>query len=93
MYEDILNRMRICVRLCGYVMTLHAEEEMDEDALTIFDIEHCILTGHIVERQRDRMTGVRKYLVQGGSMLGEPLVVVGKMSSADKLVIITVYRA
>ena len=37
-------------------MTLHAEEEMNNDDLTIYDVESAILTGKIVERQRDRET-------------------------------------
>lgn len=36
-------------------MTLHAEEEMSDDGLTIYDIEHCILTGKIIERQKNRL--------------------------------------
>ena len=35
------------VRTRQYVMTLHAAEEMDEDGLTIFDVERGILTGKI----------------------------------------------
>lgn len=46
-------------------MTLHAEEEMDNDGLTIFDVESVILTGEIIEWQRDRKTRERKYLVRG----------------------------
>ena len=38
-------------------MTLHAEEEMDDDGLTIFDVECAILTGEIVQRQKDHGTG------------------------------------
>jgi len=37
-------------------MTIHAEEEMDEDGLSIFDVERAILTGDIIERQKDRET-------------------------------------
>jgi len=37
-------------------MTLHAEEEMDDDNLSIFDVERGILTGRIIERQQDRDT-------------------------------------
>ncbi len=40
----------------GYVMTMHADEEADEDGLSILDIESVILTGSIVERQRDGET-------------------------------------
>jgi len=40
-------------------MTLHADEEMDRDELTIEDIECAILTGEVVERQRDRHEGAK----------------------------------
>ncbi len=49
--------MREKVRAREYVMTLHAEEEKDADNLSILDVEHCILTGEIVERQKDKRTG------------------------------------
>ena len=52
MFDRILRRMRELVRTSQYVMTLHAEEEMEADGLSAFDIERCILTGRIVERQR-----------------------------------------
>ncbi len=61
----ILNRMREKVRRRQYVMTLHADEEMDDDGLTIFDIENGILTGTIIERQKDRKAKEQKYLVRG----------------------------
>lgn len=56
MFERILKRMREKVRKRLYVMTLHAEEEMNNDYLTIYDIERGILTGEILERQKDRVT-------------------------------------
>lgn len=57
MFDRILKRMQKKVHTHQYVMTLHAEEEMDDDGLTIFDVESGILTGEIVERQKDRITG------------------------------------
>ena len=91
MFERILNRMRERVRALQYVMTLHAEEEMVSDDLTVFDIEQAILGGRIVERQRDSDTGEWKYLVKGESVEGHQLVAVSKLSPTDKLIIITVY--
>ena len=44
MYPRILRRMRAKVRQRQYLMTLHANEEMDNDSLTIFDLERGILT-------------------------------------------------
>lgn len=64
MFERVLKRMREKVRTRQYVMTLHGAEEMDEDALTIFDLESTILTGEIVERQKDQVTAEWKYLVR-----------------------------
>jgi len=72
-------------------MTIHAEEEMNDDGLTIFDVEHCLLTGEITERQKDRKTGEWKYLVSGETFGKNEAVVVSKLSITGSLVIITVY--
>ena len=83
--------MRQKVRSREYVMTLHAEDEMEDDALTIGDVEHALLTGEIRERQRDRQTKEWKYLVTGPSRAGSAVGVVAKLSPTGRLVIITVY--
>lgn len=49
MFERIMKRMRERIRNRRYVMTLHAEEEMNADGLTIYDVERGILTGDILE--------------------------------------------
>jgi uncharacterized protein DUF4258 len=92
MFDSILNRMREKVRAREYVMTLHAEDEMNDDELSIFDVEGGILTGEITERQTDKTTGEWKYLVSGKTLTDYDIVVVGKLSLTGKLVIITVYR-
>lgn len=68
MYERILRQMRENIRSRQYVMTLHAEEEMNDDLLGIFDVERAILTGTIVERQENHVSGEWKYLVSGESI-------------------------
>ena len=84
--------MREKIRTRQYVMTLHAEEEMNDDGLTIFDVERAIVTGEIIERQEDQHTGEWKYLVAGETVEGRlMIVVVAKISVINKLVIITVY--
>jgi len=72
-------------------MTLHAEEEMNNDDLTIYDVESGILTGKIVERQRDRETAELKYCIVGQTLSGDEVEVITKMSPTGKLVIITIY--
>jgi hypothetical protein len=92
MHEKILSQLREKVRDRQYIMTLHAEEEMNDDGFSIFDVESGILTGQIRERQKDRVTFEWKYLVAGESLAGETIVVVTKISPTEKLVIITVWR-
>jgi uncharacterized DUF497 family protein len=91
MYDRVLRQMREKIRTRQYVMTVHAEEEMANDNLSIFDVEHVILTGEIIERQKDRDTGEWKYLVEGETIAGDLAVVVAKLSVTNKLVMITVY--
>lgn len=84
--------MRDKVRDRQYVMTLHAEEEMDDDNLSIFDIESGVLTGSIRERQKDQDTAEWKYLIDGQSLADDSIVVVAKISPTNKLIFITVWR-
>ena len=64
-FDRILKRMRDLVRASEYVLTVHGADEIEADGLSVFDVEHCILTGKIVKRQRDRVTGGWKYSVKG----------------------------
>ena len=63
---------------------------MHADDLTVFDVEHCILTGRVIERQRDPESRDWKYLVLGDTLARGSAVTVAKIG-AGKLVIITVY--
>jgi hypothetical protein len=91
-FERILAEIRDKIRLRQYVMTVHAEEEMNDDELSIFDLERCLLTGEITERQKDKGTGEWKYLVEGQSVTKEKIMAVVKISPTGKLVFITTYR-
>jgi len=90
-FDAILARMRAKIHTGQYVMSDHAEDEMSEDGLTVFDVEAGILTGEIIERQKDKITGEWKYLVRGRTISDEVVFVVGKLSLTRKLVVITVY--
>ena len=90
-FERILYRVRQSIRSNTYVLTLHADDEMDEEVLTIFDVERAILTGEILERQRDKETAEAKYRLRGDSMGDEQVEVIVKFSPTGKLVIMTVY--
>ena len=83
--------MREKIRSLEYAVTIHAEEEMINDNISVFDVENGILTGEIVERQKDIETSEWKYLVGGKTVDGKDIIVVAKLSIYDKMVIITVY--
>ena len=93
MPSRILERLRARGRARLYVMTLHAEEEMEEDGLTVVDVESALLAGRIVGRQTDRQSNERKYVVRGRSAddTVDVVVVVVKFGPTDLVVILTVY--
>ena len=73
-------------------MTTHADEEADADDFSVFDVESAILTGKIVERQKEAETGEWKYLISGETVDGRLVSVVAKFgTSAQMLYILTVY--
>ena len=51
-----ISQIRELVRSLNYVVSIHAAEELDDDNLTILDLETIILAGEISQRQRDRQT-------------------------------------
>jgi len=91
MFARILKEMRDKIRKLEYIMTIHADDEMNDDCLTIFDVERCILTGRILERQKDKDTAEWKYRINGRSLSNNEVEIVAKISPTGKLVIITVY--
>ena len=86
-----ITRTRDLVRSLNYVVSLHVAEELEDDKLTILDLENIILTGRIVERQRDRQTRETKVLIRGRSRDGREAEVVVKLGPTGALYIITVY--
>jgi hypothetical protein len=93
MFERILKRFRERIRTRQFVMTMHAVEEMEDEGFTVLDVERAILTGKVVERQKEEKTGEWKYLVEGLAISADEIVVVARLSQTSKLVIITVYAA
>lgn len=73
-------------------MTLHADEEADEDDLSILDIESAILSGTVTERQKDRESGEWKYVIHGRALDDREVSVVTKLATTGKAYILTVYE-
>lgn len=93
MFDNILQRMRNKVRAGNYVMTLHADEETDAEELSIFDVERCILTGQIIERQKDEQTKETKYRILGSTVSGDLMEVIAKFGPTGRLFILTAYSS
>ena len=74
-----------------YVVSVHASEELDDDNLTILDLENILLIGEIVERQRDLQTRERKFVVRGATLDGFEAEAIVKFGALGNLFIITVY--
>ena len=58
----------------------------------MFDVESAILTGMIIERQKESETGEWKYLISAEAVDGKTLSVVAKFgTSGQMLYILTIY--
>ena len=84
-------RIRDLVRSLNYVVSLHAAEELEDDNLTILDLENIILTGRIVERQKDRQTRETKIVIRGRTLDDREAEAVAKVGPTGALYVITVY--
>jgi hypothetical protein len=87
-----ISRLGDLIRSLNYVVSIHAAEELDDDNLTILDLENIILTGKIIERQRDRQTDEVKCVVRGSTLDDLEAEAVVKIGPTGKLIVITVYR-
>jgi Domain of unknown function (DUF4258) len=91
MAQATISRFRQLIRSLNYVVSTHAAEELEDDNLSILDLENIVLTGQITERQRDVRTREVKCIVAGVTLDGAAAEVVVKAGFGGRLVVITVY--
>jgi hypothetical protein len=91
MYPRILSRLRRLVLEQQYIVTIHADDELNADDLSVYDLEHIVLSGRILERQRDVTTGEGKYRMRGKALDGTRAETIMKISPTGMAVFITVY--
>ena len=91
MARATISHYRHLIRTLSYVVSTHAAEELEDDNLSILDLENIVLTGQITERQRDAKTREVKCVVAGITLDGAAAEVVVKIGFSGKLVVITVY--
>jgi len=86
-----IRQIRDKIRTEEYDLTIHARSEMEEDNLTVSDVETVILNGHIRRRERDLLRRT-KYVIEGLSWDGRPVGVVGRFTETGFFLIITMYE-
>ena len=86
-----ITRIRDLVRSLTYLVSIHAAEELEDDNLTILDLENIVLTGRIVERQKDREARESKFIVRGRTLDARGAEAIVKISLAGILYFVTVY--
>ena len=91
MAQATISQFRHLIRTLNYVVSTHAAEELDDDNLSILDLENIVLTGQITERQRDAQTRELKCVVTGITLDGSAAEAVVKVGFTGKLIVITVY--
>ena len=91
MAQTTISHFRHLIRTLNYVVSTHAAEELEDDSLTILDLENTVLTGKIIERQRDAKTREIKCVASGIALGGSAAEAVVKLGITGKLVVITVY--
>lgn len=91
MAPRIIDRLREKIRDGRYLVPFHAASELDDDEISIFDAEQIILTGEIVQRQRDPQTRERKYVVRGATVAGDSACCVVKIGPTGQIILITAW--
>ena len=85
-----IETLRRLIRDQEYEISIHANEEMSNDALIAIDVENAILTGKVTKTLTKEARGVR-YEVTGESCDGRPVAVVCRILSTGWLRIVTVF--
>lgn len=91
MAQAIISQFRHLIRTLNYAVSTRAAEELEDDNLTILDLENIILTGQITERQRDTRSREVKCIVAGSTLDGSAAEAVVKVGFTGKLYVITAY--
>lgn len=92
MPRRILDRIRGAIRNATYDMTVHAVEEMAEEALDLIDVEIAIHTGRLIKTETEDPRGTR-YTVHGTGADGvTPVGIVGRFTETGRYLVIAVYK-
>ena len=91
MARATIRQFRHLIRTLNYVVSTHAAEELEDENLSILDLENVILAGQVTKRQRDAQTREIKYVIAGITLDGTAAEAVVKIGATGKLIVITTY--
>ena len=91
MAQSTISQFRHLIRTLNYVISTHAAEELEDENLSILDLENIILTGRIKERQREAKTHEIKRVIAGITLDGAAAEAVVKIGVTGRLIVITAY--
>jgi hypothetical protein len=85
-----IREIRERIRTKNYEITGHAEEEREDDDLSVTDLRSALLTGRVVQILTNDPRGNR-YVVRGKAQDDRAIEVVCRFLASGKLRILTVY--
>ena len=91
MSQRLLEKIRNAILFGDYDLTHHAIDEMAEDGLGIFDIEHAVLTGSIEKTETDDPRGPKHAVIGLAQDQRTVVGVVGRFKETGIYLVITVY--
>jgi hypothetical protein len=91
MAQRPLERIRSAILSGDYDLTRHAVDEMAEDRLGIFDVQHAVLTGRIKKIETDDPRGPKHTVIGLAEDERTAVGVVGRFKETGIYLIITVY--
>ena len=91
MASRVLDRLRAKIRDGLLLIPFHAANELDDDEISVLDVEQIILTGDIIQRQRDPQTRQRKYVIRGDTLAGAAACCVVKVGPTGQVVLVTTW--
>ncbi len=92
MSRRLVRGIRIAILNGDYDLTHHAIDEMVEDELSIFDVEHAILSGEITKVEMEDPRGPRYTMIGLAQDQKTEVGIVGRFVGTDVYLIITVYE-
>jgi len=87
-----LERIRGAILDHRYVLTEHAQEEMEDDNLDVLDVESAVLTGEVEQMLTRDPRGTRYFVLGTATDRETPVGVVLRFVESDQVLIVTVYE-